>query len=457
MRFCDKLPKLRKNNNLSQEQLADRLGVSRQAVSKWESGSSYPDMDKMIQMCSILNCTLEDLLDDGVIGNNEVNNKNNDKNYLQSFLKTVTKVYNMFCSMTFTQKMKCLFEMAVIFLILFLFGSLILSFIESFLLRFLLDFKQIGRLFYEIIDNILSIVLIFIGIIIFAHLFKIRYLDYFVTIEDKNVSEQSIEQPVDKPKEKYPEDKDKKQNKIIIRDPKHSSSNIFNFLFKFVMFFFKVFVLFMSVFAIMSFLFFIVVLFISICHIGYGVLFVWISIALIGCIFVNYNILEIVYKFIVTKKQSTKRLFIVFMIGLVLIGGGIGLSITTVMQFDEIAYFSDDDYDLSYEKIEMKDNLVIDFYTGYDSVKYVIDDSSSNIKLEIKHLKNTDYFISSDDSYMYVTWDMNFKDAYDMVLKDLKNKKIRNYDSNNFIFITVTLSYDNYNKLNSNYKNYIEY
>lgn len=38
MRFCDKLPKLRKNNNLSQEQLADRLGVSRQAVSKWESG-----------------------------------------------------------------------------------------------------------------------------------------------------------------------------------------------------------------------------------------------------------------------------------------------------------------------------------------------------------------------------------------------------------------------------------
>ena len=55
MRFCDKLPKLRKENNLSQEQLADRLGVSRQAVSKWESGSSYPDMDKMIQICNILN------------------------------------------------------------------------------------------------------------------------------------------------------------------------------------------------------------------------------------------------------------------------------------------------------------------------------------------------------------------------------------------------------------------
>ena len=36
MKFCDKLVKMRKNNNMSQEQLADRLGMSRQAISKWE-------------------------------------------------------------------------------------------------------------------------------------------------------------------------------------------------------------------------------------------------------------------------------------------------------------------------------------------------------------------------------------------------------------------------------------
>ena len=46
MKFCEKLAKQRKNNNLSQEQLAEMLSVSRQAVSKWENGSSYPDMDK---------------------------------------------------------------------------------------------------------------------------------------------------------------------------------------------------------------------------------------------------------------------------------------------------------------------------------------------------------------------------------------------------------------------------
>lgn len=42
MRFSEKLQKLRKENKLSQEQLADQLDVSRQAVSKWESGLSFP-------------------------------------------------------------------------------------------------------------------------------------------------------------------------------------------------------------------------------------------------------------------------------------------------------------------------------------------------------------------------------------------------------------------------------
>ena len=45
MKFEDKLQYLRKKANLSQEQLADKLNVSRQAVSKWESGASYPEMD----------------------------------------------------------------------------------------------------------------------------------------------------------------------------------------------------------------------------------------------------------------------------------------------------------------------------------------------------------------------------------------------------------------------------
>lgn len=452
MRFCDKLPKLRKDNNLSQEQLADRLGVSRQAVSKWESGSSYPDMDKMIQMCSILNCTLEDLLDDGTIGNSNLGSKSNVNNYFQDFLKFVTKIYNMFCSMSFKQKMKCLFEMAIIFFVLFALSSIILSVLESLVFNFLLNIPNVGRFFYEIINNILVVLLVAIGCIIFIHLFKIRYLDYYITIEDACAHEKTIEEPIDKPKEIYREER--KQEKIIIRDPKHSSFSFFNFLLKIVMFFLKAFCLFISVFVIMSFLFLIVMLFISVYHLGYGILFGWISLALIGCILINYNFLEIIYKFIVCKKQATKRLFIVFIVGLILIGSGIGLSITNVMSFDEITNFATNDYTLSYEEIEMKEDMVLDFYTEYDNVKYVIDNSVSNIKLEIRHLNNMNYSLIEHDSYVYVTWDINFKDAYDMILNDLKNKVIRDYDSGDYMYVTVTISEDNYNKLNSNCKNY---
>ena len=61
MNLNEKIQKLRKDNNLSQEQLAEKLNVSRQSVSKWESGSSYPEMEKLLQMFKIFNISLEDL------------------------------------------------------------------------------------------------------------------------------------------------------------------------------------------------------------------------------------------------------------------------------------------------------------------------------------------------------------------------------------------------------------
>ena len=53
MKFSEKLQKLRNDKKISQEQLADMLSVSRQAVSKWESGQTYPEMDKLIMISKI--------------------------------------------------------------------------------------------------------------------------------------------------------------------------------------------------------------------------------------------------------------------------------------------------------------------------------------------------------------------------------------------------------------------
>ncbi len=62
MSFRDNLIHLRAENNMTQEQLAMLLGVSRQSVTKWESEKSYPEMDKLIKMCQLFDCTLDDLV-----------------------------------------------------------------------------------------------------------------------------------------------------------------------------------------------------------------------------------------------------------------------------------------------------------------------------------------------------------------------------------------------------------
>ncbi len=66
MILADKIITLRKQQGWSQEQLADKLAVSRQSVSKWESGLSIPDLDKIIKMSSIFGVSTDYLLKDDI-------------------------------------------------------------------------------------------------------------------------------------------------------------------------------------------------------------------------------------------------------------------------------------------------------------------------------------------------------------------------------------------------------
>lgn len=62
MNVADRIQSLRKSKGISQEQLADDLGVSRQAVSKWESEQSTPDMDKIVLMSDYFEVTTDYIL-----------------------------------------------------------------------------------------------------------------------------------------------------------------------------------------------------------------------------------------------------------------------------------------------------------------------------------------------------------------------------------------------------------
>ena len=67
--LSEKLHMLRKKSGLSQEQLAEQLNVSRQAISKWESGTSIPESDKLIAISQYFNVTLDHLMKEDSDGN----------------------------------------------------------------------------------------------------------------------------------------------------------------------------------------------------------------------------------------------------------------------------------------------------------------------------------------------------------------------------------------------------
>ena len=66
MILADKITKLRKENGLSQEELAERLNVSRQAVSKWECNETVPDIQNIIQLSNLFKVTTDYLLKDNI-------------------------------------------------------------------------------------------------------------------------------------------------------------------------------------------------------------------------------------------------------------------------------------------------------------------------------------------------------------------------------------------------------
>ena len=62
MKLCEKLYELRRAAGLSQEELAERLNVSRQAVSKWENGAAQPELSKLVELSRLYGVSVDELL-----------------------------------------------------------------------------------------------------------------------------------------------------------------------------------------------------------------------------------------------------------------------------------------------------------------------------------------------------------------------------------------------------------
>lgn len=104
MKFGENLYNLRKKQKIIQEKLAEKIGVSRQSVSKWENGTAYPEMNRIFELCKIFHCKLNDLVNDNILDFDSLDKEvkmsvvkfNKEK---QNKLKIVSKTISIFSKM----------------------------------------------------------------------------------------------------------------------------------------------------------------------------------------------------------------------------------------------------------------------------------------------------------------------------------------------------------------------
>lgn len=114
--FSENLKRLRKEKGFSQEQLATRLNVVRQTVSKWEKGISVPDAELLIQLAEVLDVTVGDLLGKKI----EIAEDQDEKDILASELAKLNELLVVYGNKLSNWKRKIGIAMGIVLLILFI-------------------------------------------------------------------------------------------------------------------------------------------------------------------------------------------------------------------------------------------------------------------------------------------------------------------------------------------------
>ena len=387
-RFSENLKKIRKDNNLSQEQLADELGVSRQAISKWESSVAYPEMDKIIAICDKFNLNIDDLLHKDIKEvKSEEESKKRVNRIIDDILKYFTDTINLFSNMNFKSKVKCLFEQLVILFLLFIASKILISVIGSLfenIFYFLPD--KVNFFITNLIKSILGALCIVGSLVIMANTFKTRYLDYYDKIKKEVKEEEKTEESVEpdvEPKEDKLDKKNKiafkkNEEKIIIRDPKHSEYRFINGLFKFFILILKFFALCIAVSVCFALIGFFTAFGLVFLVYKTGAFFIGALLVTLACSIVTIIFLLILLNFIFNRKCNKKSMIWSVIISLIMCGIGCGLLFIGSLDF-EVSKYDEEIFETRELTYDMKDNM---FFNNYD-IEYVESDIK-NVKVEYK-------------------------------------------------------------------------
>ena len=458
MKFGDKLIALRKKNGYSQEELAEKLNVSRQSVSKWESNNTYPETDKIVQICNIFNCSMDDLINDKIMDIEQVERKEKGTINIDSLLDFITKTIDMFTSMTFGSGLKCVIELFIIACVM-AFGGFIVINIATALLDGLLSFIGNTYTITNFIASILGFAWFILTIICVIHIFKIRYLDYYDQVINENDKNNKKNQEKVELKNKNSEKitHNEKVKNIVIRDKKNQPLAFLSILSNLVIWFMKFCALMFNVVAIITLFAFVVCFVIIIPFSLHSLLFLGINLGLIAAIFVTLLIIIVLFKFIFNQSINLKLAIILFVCAIIIGGIGSGLGVIGLKDIEVRDISASENLIDFEEKIYYSDNLFIDHY-GYD-IEYIIDNNIENediiinTKYDNRLFKVNSHYNTQDNMNGYsihVYNNLNFKNIYNIFIKDLKNNILVDYSSNELGVIKVRANNTTIEKLMNN-------
>ncbi len=424
MDFGSKLQNLRKEKKLSQEQLAEKLSVSRQAVSKWESNQSYPEMEKLIEMTKIFGCTLDDLTNNETTSENisQAKQKNPVNDIINDITSIINKSINMFTDMKGDDIFKLIFVMFLVAVGISILKWPIDEFYEL-CVNIFVNFGSVAeRILSSIVYLILNVTYICGGLLLFFYIYKTKYLDKYDT-NKKEVKETVVEE--------IKNEEIKVEKKAEVVEPKKDTTKswtIFKVLGKIVMFFVKMIALFMSIPFICSFIIFTTILVVAVWLIIKGVVIIGVIALMLSFLLLIGVVLELIFDLILSRKPAAKRIFINFILGLFLFGASIGILSIEVTDYK---FYNEIPVGYKTKIITEEFDFDKDLYISDYNIEYVEDNTlKDTFKVEVEYYDGLSKpYISLNNDYLNIysaddEW--NF-DVVDNFIINLKHHKIYNY------------------------------
>ena len=452
MKFGENLQKLRKERGISQEQLAEQLGVTRQSVSKWESGASYPEMDKIVAICNIFHCDMDVLINKDIT---EERDKKDASKVVKVGFKNIAdyikKTIYLFEHQSFKDIIKMIAQVMIIICVILCFSIPFMLFKEMVVSLFYTGDNWFSIFFSRFWNFIFNASYGILAIATFLYIFKVKFLDgEEIVIEEVNESLDTIDD--DNSQDTVKDNKKKK----VIKVKRTEGFSLLDLLSKAITLCLKVFLLFLLIPAIIGVIMLIIAFVLLVILIFRGVFLVGPIFIALGITVFCLIVIELILDFIFNLRFSRRRVIITVISSVVVSAVGLGLSIWYFLNLNVVNDVPNNFKQETQEEVYMmNDELLIQY--GWNYIKFVEDESMTNqVRVRIDYYPDyTAAELEKEDNEIFINYDtinsIRINEVTDSIINNLKKNKLYTYDKLGTVSMTITSSKNNIEKLKENY------